>query len=544
MQLCPPVEKLAEFLAFFSSLNPHYLLVSASLRKVFPAKTSSVRVGASHHFRGNSGPNGMDLVSKDRGEDVFSETKTVVEGLREKNRYGVEGKRKGMNELTNQYYLDHQNETESNARSYPRKFPVALKSAKGVWVEDVEGNRYLDFLCGAGTLALGHNDEEVNRAMMELLSGDYPLHTLDLTTPVKDRFVQTLFSLLPPGLKDNAKVQFCSPSGTDAVDAALKLCKTATGRESVIAFGGAYHGMGHGALALTGNLNAKQKVHGLMPGVHFFPYPYSYRCPFGLGGEAGVEAACAFFERTLEDPESGITTPAAVILEPIQGEGGVIPAPVKFLQTVRRVTKELGIPMIVDEIQCGIGRSGRFFAFEYADIVPDVILASKAIGGSQPMSVVIYDKALDTWQPGAHAGTFRGNQLAMAAGTVVMKRVSEPAFLADVRTKGDLMASRIRALQKEVSIIGDVRAKGLMLGIEFVDPYGKPDMLGSLPASGTIAARIQKSCFDNKLIMEKGGRHGSVMRCLCALNVTEEEIETMLSIFEKVVRQVNADVMQ
>lgn len=446
-----------------------------------------------------------------------------------------------MNELTNQYYLDRQNATESNARSYPRKFPVALKSAKGVWIEDVEGNRYLDFLCGAGTLALGHNDEEVNEAMVKLLTGDYPLHTLDLTTPVKDQFVQTILSLLPEDLKDNAKIQFCSPSGTDAVDAALKLCKTATGRSSVIAFGGAYHGMGHGALSLTGNLNAKRKVQALMPDVHFLPYPYSYRCPFGLGGEAGIDAACAYFERTLKDPESGITTPAAVILEPIQGEGGVIPAPIKFLQTVRRVTKELGIPMIVDEIQCGIGRSGKFFAFEYADIVPDVILASKAIGGSQPMSVVIYDKALDAWQPGAHAGTFRGNQLAMAAGTVVMKRVSNPTFLAEVRAKGGLMEERLRKLQSEVSVIGDIRAKGLMIGVEFVDPNGTPDSLGSLPASGEIAAEVQRKCFENKLIMEKGGRHGSVMRCLCALNVTKEEIGTMLDIFEKVVRKVDAD---
>lgn len=446
-----------------------------------------------------------------------------------------------MNELTNQYYLDRQNATESNARSYPRKFPVALKSAKGVWVEDVEGNRYLDFLCGAGTLALGHNDEEVNQAMVKLLTGDYPLHTLDLTTPVKDQFVQTILSLLPEELKDNAKIQFCSPSGTDAVDAALKLCKTATGRSSIIAFGGAYHGMGHGALSLTGNLNAKQKVHSLMPDVHFLPYPYSYRCPFGLGGEAGTDAACAYFERTLKDPESGITTPAAVILEPIQGEGGVIPAPVKFLQTVRRVTKELGIPMIVDEIQCGIGRSGKFFAFEYADIVPDVILASKAIGGSQPMSVVIYNKALDAWQPGAHAGTFRGNQLAMAAGTVVMKRVSDPAFLVEVVEKGKLMEDRLRKLQKEVSIIGDIRTKGLMVGVEFIDPNGKPDMMGSFPASGAIAAEIQKKCFENRLIMEKGGRYGAVMRCLCALNVTKDEVSTMLDIFENVVRKVDAD---
>lgn len=441
---------------------------------------------------------------------------------------------------SNSYYVSRQEETESNARSYPRKFPFALKKAKGLWIEDVEGNKYLDFLCGAGTLALGHNDPEINQAMIDLISEDAPLHTLDLTTPVKDEFVHMLLSLLPGELKNNAKIQFCSPSGTDATDAALKLCKTATGRSEIIAFSGGYHGMGHGALALTGNLNAKNKVHGLMPGVHFMPYPYSYRCPFGLGGDAGVKAACAYFERLLKDPESGITKPAAVILEPIQGEGGVIPAPVEFLQTVRRVTQELDIPMIVDEIQCGIGRSGTFFAFEEAHIVPDVILASKAIGGSQPMAVVIYNKKLDLWTAGAHAGTFRGNQLAMKAGLVVMNRVSKPEFLAEVKEKGEYLKNKLLELKAKHPIIGDIRGRGLMLGCEFVDPTGKPDAIGSFPASGEIAAAVQKKCFENKLIMEKGGRFGSVMRCLCALTVIKEEIDTMLSIFEKSIKEVES----
>ncbi|MBQ1794061.1 MAG: diaminobutyrate--2-oxoglutarate transaminase family protein, partial [Treponema sp.] len=326
--------------------------------------------------------------------------------------------------MQNSFYISRQEETESNARSYPRKFPFALAKAQGSWVEDVEGNRYLDFLCGAGTLALGHNDAEVNAAMVELITSNAPLHTLDLTTPTKDKFVETLQNLLPGNLKNNAKIQFCSPAGSDAVDAAIKLCKTATGRGTIAAFSGGYHGMGHGALSVTGNLGAKGKIQNLMGGVQFFPYPYSYRCPFGLGGDAGTKAACAYFERLLKDPESGVPLPAAVIIEPIQGEGGVIPAPVEFLQTVRRVTKELGIPMIADEIQCGMGRSGKLFAFEWADIVPDVILISKAIGGSQPLSLVVYNKDLDKWQPGAHAGTFRGNQLAMKAGTVTLNRIS------------------------------------------------------------------------------------------------------------------------
>lgn len=443
---------------------------------------------------------------------------------------------------SNQYYIERQNDFESSARSYPRKFPFALKKAKGSWVEDVEGNRYLDFLCGAGTLALGHNNDEVNRAMIELIESDAPLHTLDLTTPVKDRFVQTILDNLPGDLRDNARIQFCSPSGTDATDAAIKLCKTATGRSTVIAFSGGYHGMGHGALALTGNLNAKNHVANLMPGVQFMPVPYSYRCPFGLGGQAGIDACCAYFERMLKDPECGVTRPAAVIIEAIQGEGGVIPVPEKFLQTVRRVTAELDIPMICDEIQCGMGRSGRLFAFEYAGITPDVILASKAIGGSQPMAVVIYNKKLDKWTAGAHAGTFRGNQLAMAAGTVVLETVTKKEFLDEVVSKGEYIRQHIEKLQKEASIIGDVRGKGLMLGIEFIDPNAEKDLMGHPAASGEIAARVQHLCFENRLVMEKGGRNGSVMRCLCALNVTREDIDTMLSVFDRVVKQVDADV--
>ncbi len=442
-------------------------------------------------------------------------------------------------EMTNRYFTDRQNEFESSARSYPRKFPFALNRAKGVILEDVEGNRYIDFLCGAGTLALGHNDERVNRAMVDLINSGSPLHTLDLTTPAKDRFVETIHSILPFGMAKDVKIQFCSPSGTDATDAAIKLCKIATGRSSVIAFSGGYHGMGHGAMAVTGNCFAKSQVPNIMPGVQFMPYPYSYRCPMGLGGDEGTKACGAYFERLLKDPESGVSKPACVIIEPIQGEGGVIPAPVEFLQTIRRVTAELDIPLICDEIQCGMGRSGKVFAFEYAGIVPDVILASKAIGGTQPMSVVIYNKKLDQWGPGSHAGTFRGNQLAMAAGTVVMETIREPEFLAEVVRKGNLFRERLLALQKECPIIGDVRGKGLMLGIEFVDPKGQTDIMGHPMESGTICAAVQKLCFEHGLVMEKGGRNGSVMRCLTALNIPDEDLEKGICIFEETVREIN-----
>ena len=196
---------------------------------------------------------------------------------------------------------------------------------------------------------------------------------------------------------------------------------------------------------------------------------------------------------------------------------------------------------MLDEIQCGMGRSGKMFAFEYAGIIPDVVLISKALGGSQPMAVVVYNKELDTWTPGSHAGTFRGNQLAMKAGTVVLNRVSKPEFLADVSRKGDLIRSKLEELKSKVSIIGDVRGKGLIIGTEFVNPNGQADCIGSLPTGGDIAAKVQKICFENGLMVEKGGRNGSVMRCLCALNITDKDLAKAFAIFEKAVLAVDKE---
>ena len=287
--------------------------------------------------------------------------------------------------------LQRQQHQESNARSYPRRIPLALKRARGIHVEDVEGRQFIDCLAGAGTLALGHNHPVVIEAIQRVLADELPLHTLDLTTPVKDRFVQDLFGVLPEALRREAKVQFCGPTGTDAVEAALKLVRSATGRSTVLAFQGAYHGMSQGALSLMGSHGPKQPLGALLGnGVQFMPYPYDYRCPFGLGGEAGVKANLHYLENLLLDPEGGVPLPAAVILEVVQGEGGVIPADIQWLQGVRRITEQAGVALIVDEIQSGFARTGRIFAFEHAGIVPDVVTLSKAIGGSLPLAVVVY----------------------------------------------------------------------------------------------------------------------------------------------------------
>lgn len=248
--------------------------------------------------------------------------------------------------------LARQARQESNARSYPRRIPLALKRARGIYVEDVEGRRFIDCLAGAGTLALGHNHPVVIEAIQQVLADELPLLTLDLTTPVKDQFVQDLFGLLPQALADEAKIQFCGPTGTDAVEAALKLVRTATGRSTVLSFQGGYHGMSQGALSLMGSLGPKRAMAGLLSsGVQFLPYPYDYRCPFGLGGEAGVKVNLHYLENLLNDPEAGVQLPAAVIVEAVQGEGGVIPADLDWLRGLRRITEKAGVALIVDEIQ-------------------------------------------------------------------------------------------------------------------------------------------------------------------------------------------------
>ena len=434
------------------------------------------------------------------------------------NRYSPEGGLASSGEI-----LARQAQRESNARSYARRLALVLRSAQGAYVTDVNGRQYIDCLAGAGTLALGHNHPEVIEALQATLASGLPLHTLDLSTPVKDEFVDELFSSLPAPMRNDPlgwKIQFCSPSGADGVEAAIKLAKTATGRSSVVAFHGAYHGMTQGALSITGNLGAKEQVHGLMPYTHFLPYPYPYRCPFGLGDRDGAVAS-RYFERVLKDPESGISKPAAVILEAVQGEGGVIPAPAPWLRSVRRVTRELGIPLILDEVQAGIGRTGSLFAFEQADIVPDAVVISKAVGGSLPLAVVVYRADLDTWQSGAHAGTFRGHQLGMVAGLVTLKKVRQPAFLERVQSLGKRLGNALLEARGRLQVMGDVRQAGLMLGVEIVDPRKDPDELGSFPAWPELARRIQQQALELGLIIELGGRHGCVIRLLPPLDIDE-----------------------
>jgi diaminobutyrate-2-oxoglutarate transaminase len=286
-----------------------------------------------------------------------------------------------LSQLTGKYYLDRQAETESNARTYPRKFPVAIRRAEGLYVTGVDGKVYMDCLCGAGTLALGHNHPAVISAIRRHLDEGYPLHTLDLTTPVKHDFVEGLLGTLPRDFAEDCCIQFCSPSGSDAVEAAIKLVKTATGRQGIVAFQGGYHGHTHGALALMGNCGPK--LPGLMPDVSFQPYPYAYRCPMGKGDCRNCTCA-DFTGQALGDPEGGLRQPAGIVLEVVQGEGGAVPSDAGWLSRIRDIATERRIPLILDEVQTGWGRTGTLYAFESSGVLPDVLILSKAIGGGLP----------------------------------------------------------------------------------------------------------------------------------------------------------------
>ncbi|MEU6118183.1 diaminobutyrate--2-oxoglutarate transaminase family protein [Streptomyces sp. NPDC047117] len=438
--------------------------------------------------------------------------------------------------LAHEQILRRQSLRESAARTYARSLPVVPVRARGLTIEGADGRRYLDCLSGAGTLALGHNHPVVLEAIRAVLDSGAPLHVLDLATPVKDAFTSELFATLPRELAEHGKVQFCGPAGTDAVEAALTLVRTATGRSGLMAFTGAYHGMTAGALAASGGARDTS--------VTRLPYPYAYRCPFGTGGgrdtgeaadgggpeaaERGAELSARWAENALADPKSGVPRPAAMILEPVQGEGGVIPAPDSWLRRMREITAAHDVPLIVDEVQTGVGRTGAFWAVEHSGIVPDVLVLSKAIGGSLPLAVIVYREELDTWRPGAHAGTFRGNQLAMAAGAATLAYVRENGLADHAAELGARMLARLRGLAAHHDCIGDVRGRGLMLGVELVDAEGPVGSDGAPPPGSRLAAEVQQQCLDRGLIVELGGRGSAVVRLLPPLTLTDEQADAVL----------------
>ncbi|NHI89642.1 MAG: aminotransferase class III-fold pyridoxal phosphate-dependent enzyme [Candidatus Thorarchaeota archaeon] len=427
--------------------------------------------------------------------------------------------------------LQKQDQTESAAVSYPKAIPVAFEEGKGATLKDVDGNIYIDFFAGAGVLNTGHCNPEIVEAAKAQMSK--LTHNLDFPTPIRAELVDELLSLLPAKLRNTAKLLFVAPTGSDTVESAVKLAKFNTGRIGMISFEGAYHGMTAGAISLTANKSLKENLMPMLPEVHFLPYAYCYRCPFGKeSSDCGLECA-RYLEHVLEDPKSGIVDPAAIIIEAVQGEGGSLPAPDEFLREVRRLSGEYCIPLIVDEIQAGMSRTGKMWACQHSGITPDIMTVSKGIGGGLPLSVLVFDEELDVWEKGAHVGTFRGNVVAVAAGVAALRFIKKHKLWKYAARLGeDVFLPRLRELQDESRFIGDTRGKGLMLGAEFV-----MDKKTKRPWT-EFAKDVRKACYRRGLIIEIGGHFSNVVRFMPPLVITRELAEAGLEIFADAVKEV------
>lgn len=406
--------------------------------------------------------------------------------------------------------------------------PLAIRRAQGSYIEDLDGNIFIDFLTGAGVLPLGHNHPElIDEARKQL---DVFCHGLDFPTPVKDQFRERLLAKIPEKM-GKTRMHFCGPTGADTVEAAIKLARLATGRNEIIAFHGSYHGCSSGALGLTGDLQVKSRLAPLTSGIHFFPFQQMQQTGQDkLNSGYGMDCA-AYLEETLKDPNSGIPRPAAVILELVQGEGGVYPADPGFVKKLRELTRELDILLIIDEVQTGIGRTGKWFAFENYNINPDIICLSKALSGlGMPVAALLYNEKYDCWNPGDHIGTFRGNQLAFAAGARLMQLMDEYNILENVQKAHDRLMASLLYTAADYDFISNVRGVGLMLGIEIISPdTGK--------RNGKLARKIQKTALENGLILEVGGREGAVIRMLPPLNISTHTLDEASEILLKSIQR-------
>jgi diaminobutyrate-2-oxoglutarate transaminase len=412
--------------------------------------------------------------------------------------------------------------------SYPRGLPMAFRRAKGATVEDVDGNLYIDFFGGAGVINVGHANPDVIAAARRQL--DEVTHTLDIPSPARREMVEALSGVLPQGL---SKVFFGGPTGSDAVEAAVKLAKYNTKRYPMIVFEGAYHGMTAGALSLCSGAPFKGDFLPLIPEVHFVPYSYCYRCAFGRE-QASCDLECGkFLEHVLEDSHSGVGRPAAILVEAIQGEGGSIVPDQRFLPKIREVCDKYDVLMIGDEIQAGFCRTGKMFACEHTGIVPDIMTLSKALGGAGfPISAVAYRKKLDTWPPGKHIGTFRGNIVAYAAGAAAIRFMLETKLADHALALGAKMLGWLKELEADSAMVGEARGKGLMLGVEFVK-----DKATKEPAPD-LAAKVRTLCHQRGVLIEIGGHYFNVARFLPPLVVTEELARKGVEVFADSLRDI------
>ncbi|EAQ36214.1 diaminobutyrate--2-oxoglutarate aminotransferase [Nitrobacter sp. Nb-311A] len=404
---------------------------------------------------------------------------------------------------------------ESEVRSYARAMPRQFNKAEGVWMYDNQGGRYLDFLSGCSTLNYGHNHPVLKKALIEYISANGITHGLDLHTDAKAEFLATFESVILKSRGLDYRAMFTGPTGTNAVEAAIKLARKVTGRGLVIAFTNGFHGMTLGALACTGN--AAKRIGAGVPLSHVSHELYD--------GYLGPDVDTAeLLDRRLSDPSSGLDAPAAILVETVQGEGGLNTASPEWLRAIADIARRHGALLIVDDIQAGCGRTGTFFSFEGMGFTPDIVTMAKSLSGmGLPFALTLFRPDLDRWSPGEHNGTFRGNNHAFVTATAALRHFwKDDAFEKDIAHRGRLLAKRLDAVADEFGL--STRGRGMMRGINV--------------GSGEVADTITRACFSAGLIIETSGAHDEIVKVLAPLTIDDAVLSAGLDILEESVRTV------
>jgi diaminobutyrate-2-oxoglutarate transaminase len=402
---------------------------------------------------------------------------------------------------------------ESEVQSYARSFPEVFDRALNAHIYDRSGNSYLDFLSGAGSLNYGHNNPVLKKALIDYIERDGITHSLDLHTEAKGAFLKTFDRFILRPRKMEYVVQFTGPTGTNAVEAALKIARNITGRTNVISFTNGFHGVSLGAVSMTGNTHHRNAA-GLPLGAGT-AMPYD-----GYIGD-GIDTI-DLIEKMLCDKSSGLDHPAAMILETVQGEGGINVASVEWLRRAEELCRKHGILLIVDDIQAGCGRTGHFFSFEEARISPDIVTLSKSLSGyGLPFAIVLIKPEYDCWKPGEHNGTFRGNNHAfITAAKALAHYWADDTFGKFIQSLGAATGEKLSSLVRDMpDIFIAARGRGLMRGIEC--------------RSGELAAEISQEAFRRGLIIETSGADSQVLKLLPPLTISEEDLKKGLEIIEK-----------
>lgn len=401
-------------------------------------------------------------------------------------------------------------EMESNVRSYVRAFPTIFERANGCVLYDEKGDEFLDFFAGAGTLNYGHNNPRISEALIRYIQNDGIVHGLDQATTAKKNFLEKMRDTIFAPRHMDYRIQFPGPTGTNAVETALKLARMVKGRSNILAFTNAYHGLTMGAVALTGNSYYRDEAFINRTNVSFMPFE-------GYMGK-GLDTI-AYLRKSLMDKSSGVDMPAAIILETVQAEGGVNVASAEWLKALETTCRELDILLIIDDIQVGNGRTGRFFSFEEAGISPDIVVLSKSIGGGLPLSLVLIRRELDQWKPGEHTGTFRGNNLAFVAATEALGYWENDHLSQAVTQKSQILKEGLESLVTEFPDLNlKARGRGLIYGLE--TPNG-------------TASEVSRFAFENGLIIETAGAEENVLKFLPPLIIDEPQLMKGLDIIRR-----------